>query len=208
MTEDSTGTGTGFVARYRPGIGTKFAIRGWIIAVAFAAVLGAIAIPVMVTTGNIGWGIVACVFILIAVLWAGFSAANAPAKWGADDRLAIAITDAGVTLPSVGLLEWERIVGFKVFDMGILTGNVPIAAIQFLNGTRNHQEITIYTRGDMTSAARKLDAAGRPHVRSGLEKGTVGYATAWGQGLSDPSFAQVAAAVEAVAAQRGLPVAH
>ena len=79
---------------------------------------------------------------------------------------------------------------------------------QFLNGTRNHQEITVYTRGNMTSAARKLDPAGRQHVRSGLEKGTVGYATAWGQGLGSPSFAQVAAAVEAAAAQRGLPVAH
>jgi hypothetical protein len=208
MTESSIGTGTGFVARYRPGIGTKFAIRGWIVAVAFTVVLGAIVIPVMVTTGNIGWGIVACVFVLIAVLWAAFSAANAPQRWGADDRLAIAISDAGVTVPSVGLLEWDRIVGFKVFDMGNLTGNVFIAGIQFFNGTRDHQEITIYTRGDMTSAARKLDLAGRKHVRVGLEKGTVGYATAWGLGLSDPSVAQVAAAVEAVAARRGLPVAH
>ena len=190
------------------GYRTKFAIRGWIVAVAFTAVLGAILIPVMVTTGNIGWGIVACVFVLIAVLWAAFSAAGAPRRWGADDRLAIAIGDAGVTVPSVGLLEWDRIVGFKVFDMGIMTGNVPIAAIQFFTGTRNHQDITIYTRGDMTSAARGLDAAGRLHVRVGLEKGTVGFATAWGQGLSSPSFAQVAAAVEAAAAQRGLPVAH
>jgi hypothetical protein len=209
MTDTSAGAGSGFVARYRPGTGTKFAIRGWIVAILLALVFGAILVPVVITTGNVVPGVIGGIFILIAVIWAATSAARAPLRWSADDRLAIAISDAGVTVPSVGLIEWDRIVGFKVFDMGILMGNVFIAGIQFLNGTRNNQEITIYTRGNMTSVARKLDAAGRQHVRSGLEKGTVGYATAWGQGLlADPSFAQVAAAVEAAAAQRGLPVAH
>jgi hypothetical protein len=208
MTDTSAGTGSGFIARYRPGTGTKFAIRGWIVAIIFALVFGAVLIPVIVTTGNVVPGVIGGFFILIAVIWAAVSAARAPVRWNADDRLAIAISDAGVTVPSVGLLEWDRIVGFKVFDMGILMGNVFIAGIQFLNGTRNHQEITVYTRGNATSVARKLDSAGRLHVREGIERGTVGYATAWGQGLSDPSFAQVAAAVEAVAAQRGLPVTH
>jgi hypothetical protein len=208
MTDANAAAGSGFEARYRAGTGTKFAIRGWIIAAVFAAVLGAFFVPFVITTGNIVPGIIGGIFILIAVIWAAVSAARAPVRWNADDRLAIAISDAGVTVPSVGLLEWDRIVGFKVFDMGKLKGDGGIARIQFLNGTRNHQEITIYTRGNMTSVARKLDVAGRQHVRAGLEKGTVGYATAWGQGLSNPSFAQVAAAVEAAAAQRGLPVAH
>jgi hypothetical protein len=208
MTDISAGAGSGFVARYRPGIGIKYAIRGWIVALAFAAVLGGVMIPVMVTTGNIGWGIVASIFIVIAVLWAAISAANAPQRWGADDRLAIAISDAGVTLPKVGLLTWDRIVGFKVFDMGILTGNVPLAAIQFFTGTRNNQEITVYVQGEYLEVATKLDPAARGYVRPGRDKRTAGFVTAWGQGLSNPSFAQVAAAVEAAAAQRGLPVAH
>lgn len=208
MTDSTIGAGSDFVARYRAGTGTKFAIRGWIVAAVFAAVFGAFFIPLVIATGNIVPGLIGGLFLLIAVIWAAVSAAGAPLRWSADDRLAIAISDAGVTVPSVGLLEWDRIVGFKVFDMGILMGNVFIAAIQFLNGTRNHQEITVYVRGNQSSALRKLDPAGRQHVRSGLEKGTVGYATAWGQGLSNPSFAQVAAAVEAAAAQRGLPVAH
>lgn len=198
---------TEYVARYPEGAARGFAIRAWIVA---AFLVGALVLVLVMlpTWANLFWGIVATIFVAIAAIWGVVTAVRAPHRWSADDRLAIALSDAGVTIPNAGLIPWEKVIGFEVFDKGLMTGNVAVAALQFLNGTRNAEEIRVWVRGSDVTWYRKLGSRGRQHLRATGETGKIGLATAWGAGLKNPSFREVAAAVEAAAAERGLPVTH
>ena len=197
---------TAYVVHYGPKVAHAYARRAWI------GVGIWLAIDIVVTTllaitfpENIALLVVVPLILLIPVLVSLHAAIRAPEKWAADGHLAIAIGDDGVTLPSVGMLPWTRITGVRHVDIGITTGNVFIAAIQFWNGTRDNAYLAVFV-SDSLEQLGQLPAPARRRLVAGGPNSTWGFKSALRQGLGDEVFARASAQLRAAAQARGIPV--
>lgn len=195
---------TSYSAHYRASAATTFATRAWI-GTAFWVLLG-IGLGIGVASvGNPGLGVVVGIILLIPAVISLVAALRSADKWGADDRLAVAVSDAGIALPGVGLLGWDRIVGVKAQDIGLTTGNVWFAAIQFWNGTRDNRYLAVYVR-DTLEQIGQLPASARRRLTAGGPGNSYGFKGVLGQGLPDGGYAEAVAAVQAAAQARGIVV--
>lgn len=194
-----------FETYYAPGQATKYAARSWIV----AAVVAAVGIPVTWFTfaGNPQWWVLLVVGLIFAFLLVVTIAAavGAPGKWGADGRLALAIGEAGITLPRVGTLTWDELYAIRVVDTGDVHGNIAFRAWEALTGSSSNRFMTFWVE-DADAVATRTGGAANAARNLGPLDGRQGFDGVWAEGLRDPGWDATVAAVVEAADRHGIPV--
>lgn len=197
---------TRFTAYYRPTAATNFATRAWVSTVLWAAITAGVFYVLYVPLElGLPLSILLGVVVLIASLVSLHAALRAREKWSADNGLAIAVGDDGVTLPRVGLVPWERISGVRIVDIGITMGNVYIAAFQFWNGTRDNAYLAVFLTDEVNTLSEWPPITHR-RITLGGPKGKLGFRSAFRQGMGDAEFAEAARVLTEAATARGIPI--
>jgi hypothetical protein len=194
-----------FEARYRPGLGARFAAISWVLS-AFIAVVAVFSTFVAFRANPSWYVIVIClvVFGFLLMMTVG-SALDSVTKWGADDRLALRIDGEGLTLGRVGLLRWEEILEIRIMDTGGIHGNVPRRGFEALTGSATHQFVTVWVR-DADAVIARTDGRARAARNLLPLDGHHGFDGVWGQGLDGATWGQAATALAVESAARGIPV--
>lgn len=201
--DDPNATETRFETYYAPGLGTKYAVRSWIV----SAIVAAIGIPVTWFTfvGNPQWWVLLLVGLVFAfLLFITISAAvGARGKWESDGRLAIRLDDAGLTLPRVGTLAWSEITSIRIMDTGGIHANVWLRAMESLTGSSTNRYVTVWVQ-DSDAVIERTGGAARAALNAIAVDGAHGFDGAWAEGLRTPNWDQTVAAVQQAAARHGI----
>ncbi|GAB3127796.1 hypothetical protein [Glaciibacter psychrotolerans] len=196
-----------YVARYAPGLGTKYARSNY----RLAAILGAVCIVALVlcVMAQAGWMLYA--FILL-VLGGGVAVAlsfarGAMRRWAADDGLAVAVSDAGIALPRVGLLPWHEVTSVKVHDHSLTPRafSLAVSVLAQLQGTDSTMYVDVNVVDSDAILSRMSTQGGVPRAIDTNYKLT-GFKGVWGQGMYEPTFQAATQVLVNEAERRGIPV--
>lgn len=194
---------TAFETYYEPGLGTKYAVRSWVV----SAVVAAIGIPVTWFTfvGNPQWWVLVLVGLVFAFLLflTVSTAVGARGKWESDGRLALRLDDSGLTLPRVGMLAWDEITAIRIMDTGGIHANVWLRAVESLTGSSTNRFITVWVR-DAEAVIERTGGAARAALNAIAVDGVQGFDGAWGEGLRAPGWEETVAAVQQAATHHGV----
>ena len=194
-----------FEARYRPGLGARFAAVSWVLS-AVIVVVG-VAATYAVFQGNPSWWvIVVCVVVFgFLLLMTVSSAIDSATKWGADDRLALRVDGEGVTLGRVGLLRWDEITEIRIMDTGGIHGNVPRRGFEALTGSATHRFVTVWVK-DADAVIARTDGRARAARNILPLEGHHGFDGVWGQGLDAATWGEACSSLAVESATRGIPL--
>lgn len=194
-----------FEAYYAPGLGAKYALRSWIV----SAVVAGVGVPVIWFTfvGNPQWWVLVLLILVFGfVLLITVSAAvTARSKWGADGGLAIAIDDAGITLPRVGSLAWDEIAEIGITDTGFVHGNVWFRAWEALTGSSTNRFVRVRAKdsADLLARYARIPSGAAPSETAAASE-HFAFQGVWGEGLRSPTWDETADAVAAAAKAHGV----
>ncbi|WP_167051971.1 hypothetical protein [Salinibacterium sp. ZJ77] len=196
-----------FVAHYAPDRAARAARRLWLAAALWLVVGAALtALAVAAFAPNVVAAIiistVAAVGALscaVGALSCAVGALRARSRWTADGGLAIEVSADGITLPLVGLITWDRIVGVR-------SSHTPGVEWQPGGKPRTTGYLDVFV-ADSFESLMKLPAPVRRRVVSGGPAMSSGFRTAEGAGIDAATFAQASDALLSAAQARGIPVA-
>ncbi|MFC5929308.1 hypothetical protein D6T64_20270 [Cryobacterium melibiosiphilum] len=200
-----------YIARYAPGLAAKYRRNHYVVAAVIAALL--IAGLVFSILGKVGTG----AFVLIGILMVVtpgmvlLMSRGTETRWSADDRLALAIGDAGVVFPSLGLIAWGEMTSITVCDqsLGFRRRSIGVWTTKML-GRDMMMYVDIHVRDSEALLAREGNpgasnpAASRRMTDKNMK--LTGFKGVWGEGLWDPTFQAAARVLIAEAERRGVPV--
>ncbi|TFD61623.1 hypothetical protein E3T39_06165 [Cryobacterium suzukii] len=196
-----------YVARYAPGLAAKYRRANAGFGTAFAIFL-VVSLVISAMTER-DW--FAYVFVTLvfggAALTGLFTARKAENKWNADNRLALAVSEAGIGLPRLGTLAWSEVTSVRIYDHSLTPrGMSPFTStVTHLLGTDSTMFVDVFA----ADADAVLARAGNPaEVLRALDanKKITGFKGAWGQGMHDPVFQDAIKALAAEAERHGTPV--
>jgi hypothetical protein len=168
-----------------------------------AAVIGLAIVIYLATQGNVV-GVVAVVLIFGFIVFFSVDAAlGSRSRWATDDGVALGLHDAGVTWGGIGHLDWNTITGFRIVTDGATFAGKARLWDRLL-GTTSREFMSVFVT-DRAAVISRRPGAKRLQMAAPVE-GKTGFDGVWGQGLSKSSWSATVSAVEAAAAQRGLPV--
>jgi hypothetical protein len=190
------------IARYAPGVARRHARRATSLAV-LAAVL-AVAVIVISVSQGFEWTFAAILVVILGGLsvFALLYASASKETWAADDRLAIAVSEEGVVLPSTGLILWSEIASIKILDSTFFA--ISKALTDWTFGSTG-QSITVYTT-EIAIVLARADTRAKFSLVADVTGAKTGFSAAIGSGMSSPTFAEMADIVTQQAKQHCVPV--
>lgn len=200
-----------YIARYAPGLAAKFRRSHYVLAAGIVALL--LAALVLSFLGKVGTGAYVLIGILIVVvpLMLMLMSRSTETRWSADDRLALAIGDAGVVFPSLGLITWGEMTAITVCDqsLGFRRRSIGVWATKMLG-----RDMMMYVDIHVRDSEELLSRAGNPGASNPAASRRMtdkhmkltGFKGVLGEGMWDPTFQAVARVLITEAERRGVPV--
>ncbi|TFD54560.1 hypothetical protein E3T55_03860 [Cryobacterium frigoriphilum] len=200
-----------YIARYAPGLAAKYRRNHFILAGAMIAVL--LAGLVFTILGEVGTGI----YVTIGVMMVAFpsllliSGRELETRWSSDDRLAIAIGEAGVVLPCLGLIGWSELTSIVVYDNSLAYRKRSLGATTTkMMGLDMPMYVDFHVADSEALLVREANpGASNPRgLRRVADRNLkfTGFKGVQGEGMLDPTFQSAVRVLVAEAESRGIPV--
>ncbi|TFB77337.1 hypothetical protein E3O06_00865 [Cryobacterium glaciale] len=198
-----------YVARYAPGLAAKYRRANTVFGSVSVAILLAVLVGSVLTSRGwfaylafplaFGIGAVACLV----------TARQAENKWNADNRLALAVSDAGLGLPRLGTIAWAEVRYVRIYDHSLTPRGISpfTTTVTHLLGTDSTMFVDVFVTDSEAVLAR---AGNPPKVLRALDadKKVTGFKGVWGQGMFDPVFQDAVRALVTAAEGRGVAVTY
>ncbi|TFD61616.1 hypothetical protein E3T39_06130 [Cryobacterium suzukii] len=195
-----------YVARYAPGLTAKYRRNNFLIAAVFASLL-AVALLFSALTASEWVNYLVWIVIFGGAALASLRFARTAQRWSAEERLALAVSGAGVVLPAVGLIAWEEVTSVKIRDHSLTPRSMSlvVSALARFQGTDSTMHVGVFVSdSDAVLARMSNPAAALRMVDTDLK--LTGFKGVWGQGMFDPTFQTATQVLVDEAERHGIPV--